>query len=125
MLNLSSHWFALRRFAPQPFPPNSTRRWYNMNSFLTQGPEWISPTYLRLVLTQAEKEGYSVFVVRRASGNQLKEGEGWKDGGVGALPECEADRIAVVLGEPSGRGKETTGPGPSAASSESPIMMSF
>jgi ataxin-3 len=96
-----------------------------MNSFLTQGPEWISPTYLRLVLIQAEKEGYSVFVVRRASGNQLKEGEGWNDGGVGALPECEADRIAVALGEPSGRGKESTGPGPSTASSESRLIMSL
>ena len=80
-----------------------------MNSFLPGGPEWISPTYLRMVLEQAEKEGYSVFVVRKArheggEGTGSGEGQGWTDGGIGVLPECIADRMALQLGEPSGRG---------------------
>nr|XP_018260941.1 ataxin-3 [Kwoniella dejecticola CBS 10117]OBR83099.1 ataxin-3 [Kwoniella dejecticola CBS 10117] len=107
ILNLSSHWFPLRRFST--FPPDHTaiKRWYNLNSFLPQ-PEWISPTYLRLVLTQAEEEGYSVFVVRKGTqgtkeGENAGEGEGWQDGGIGVLPECLADTMAVELGEPVGR----------------------
>ncbi|RXK36993.1 hypothetical protein M231_05757 [Tremella mesenterica] len=103
ILNLSSHWFSLRRFS-------TTKRWYNLNSFLPEGPEWISPTYLRLVLTQAEKEGYSVFCVRR-SAEGLAEGEGWGDGGVAHLPESPADAMALQLGEPTGRtGGASTNP---------------
>ena len=57
-----------------------------------------------MVLTQAEEEGYSVFVIRKAGEEATaKEGQGWVDGGIGILPECEADRIAVALGEPVGR----------------------
>lgn len=61
-----------------------------------------------MVLTQAEQEGYSVFVVRRTgkgTGEEgdMSEGEGWGDGGVGRLPECLADTMAVELGEPVGR----------------------
>lgn len=86
-----------------------------MNSFLPGGPEWISPTYLRMVLEQAEKEGYSVFVVRKAKheggeGTGSGEGQGWTDGGIGVLPECIADRMALQLGEPSGRGGATPAP---------------
>ncbi|RSH91822.1 hypothetical protein EHS25_009192 [Saitozyma podzolica] len=109
ILNLSQHWLPLRRFSPDPPHTSATKRWYNLNSFLPNGPEWISPTYLRLVLTQAEEEGYSVFVVRRAGGGpegmdmDMDEGAGWGDGGVGVLPECLADRMAVELGEPVGR----------------------
>jgi ataxin-3 len=75
-----------------------------MNSFLPQ-PEWISPTYLRMVLEQAEKEGYSVFVVRKASGGDAGDGEGvgWTDGGVAQMPDSLADTMAVELGEPVGR----------------------
>jgi ataxin-3 len=62
-----------------------------------------------MVLEQAEKEGYSVFVVRKArheggEGTGSGEGQGWTDGGIGVLPECIADRMALQLGEPSGRG---------------------
>lgn len=57
-----------------------------------------------MVLVQAEQEGYSVFVVRKASKRIDKEGKGWSDGGIGVLPECVADRMAVELGEPAGRG---------------------
>ncbi|WWC91646.1 uncharacterized protein L201_006592 [Kwoniella dendrophila CBS 6074] len=108
ILNLSSHWFPLRRFSTYPPSKSANKRWYNLNSFLNQ-PEWISPTYLRLVLTQAEQEGYSVFVVRKnVNGNGTtaandEEGQGWKDGGIGILPECLADTMAIELGEPVGR----------------------
>lgn len=64
-----------------------------------------------MFLTQAEQEGYSVFVVRRASASdgpdagaaQMMEGQGWGDGGIARLPECGADMAAVDLGEPVGR----------------------
>ncbi|WWC94749.1 hypothetical protein V866_001597 [Kwoniella sp. B9012] len=107
ILNLSSHWFPLRRFSTYPPHSSATKRWYNLNSFLPQ-PEWISPTYLRMVLTQAEQEGYSVFVVRKTvvgtrEGEDAGEGQGWQDGGIGVLPECMADTMAVELGEPVGR----------------------
>lgn len=107
-MHLSSHWIPLRRFAPADAPPSANKRWYNLNSFLPGGPEWISPTYLQLVLQQAEQEGYSVFVVRRAGdsgrdGLDFGEGSGWGDGGIGRLPECLADRMAVELGEPVSR----------------------
>lgn len=111
ILHLAQHWLPLRRFAPSPPHVSAVKRWYNLNSFLG-APEWISPTYLKMVLTQAEQEGYSVFVVRRAgtasTGDKGKEtdmieGEGWGDGGVGVLPECLADTMAVELGEPVGR----------------------
>ncbi|OCF38314.1 ataxin-3, partial [Kwoniella heveanensis CBS 569] len=117
ILNLSSHWLPLRRFAPNPPHSAATKRWYNLNSFHTT-PQWISPTYLRLFLTQAEQEGYSVFVVRKArsgtaEGQDAGEGQGWEDGGVAQLPECLADQMAVELGEPVGRGGpvSTTGSG--------------
>jgi ataxin-3 len=65
-----------------------------------------------MVLEQAEKEGYSVFVVRKAKkegeGSGIGEGKGWTDGGIGVLPECIADRMALQLGEPSGRGGAAT-----------------
>nr|XP_019010271.1 ataxin-3 [Kwoniella pini CBS 10737]OCF49052.1 ataxin-3 [Kwoniella pini CBS 10737] len=107
ILNLSSHWFPLRRFSTFPPDHTATKRWYNLNSFFPQ-PEWISPTYLRLVLTQAEEEGYSVFVVRKRTqgtkeGENAGEGQGWQDGGIAVLPECLADTMAVELGEPVGR----------------------
>ncbi|BEJ13536.1 hypothetical protein CspHIS471_0307100 [Cutaneotrichosporon sp. HIS471] len=102
ILNLDSHWFAIRRFG-------SYTRWYNLNSFLER-PEWISPTYLHMVLKQAEDEGYSVFVIRRAgegAGQDASvdpgEAHGWGDGGVGEFPGSAADQIALELGEVSSR----------------------
>jgi ataxin-3 len=102
ILHLDNHWLPLRKFG-------STKRWYNLNSFLPQ-PEWISNTYLALVLQQAEKEGYSVFVVRSNSKAwEVAESAGYmgdtpQDEGVGALPDCEADRVALGLNDPTGRG---------------------
>ncbi|CCA66347.1 hypothetical protein PIIN_00033 [Serendipita indica DSM 11827] len=65
ILNLELHWFTLRRFGPAE--ADVTRdpgegHWFNLNSFLEE-PEWVSKTYLGMVLQQAETEGYSVFVV--------------------------------------------------------------
>jgi ataxin-3 len=42
---------------------------------------------------------------------EMDEGAGWGDGGVGVLPECLADRMAVELGEPVGRTGATGAPG--------------
>ena len=49
-----------------------------------------------------------MFVIRKAGMSEsedveTEEGLGWGDGGVGVLPECMADRMAVELGEPVGR----------------------
>lgn len=103
ILNLASHWFTLRRFG-------YSTRWYNLNSFLPE-PQWISPTYLDMVLKQAEAEGYSVFVVRQAgpgAGEEAVEdpgeGKGWQDSGVGVMPESAADAMALELGEVKRRG---------------------
>lgn len=129
ILNLSQHWLPLRRFSLDPHAPTAKKRWYNLNSFLPNGPEWISPTYLQMVLEQAEKEGYSVFVVRKArkeggEGMSAGEGQGWTDGGIGVLPESIADRMALELGPPSGRGGVVQSPSGSASGSEckSPIF---
>ena len=61
ILNLELHWFALRRFGPAQ--ADATRdpgegHWFNLNSFLSE-PEWVSKTYLGMVLQQAELEGES------------------------------------------------------------------
>lgn len=43
-------------------------------------------------MSQAEEEGYSVFVVR------MKRDQAGGGGGVGVLPECEADLMGLELG---------------------------
>jgi ataxin-3 len=70
-----------------------------------------------MVLSQAEEEGYSVFCVRKSTQGRKGEdnnveGVGWEDGGAGVLPESEADRLALVLGEPVSR---TGASGPESA----------
>ncbi|KAG9056950.1 hypothetical protein FS842_009073 [Serendipita sp. 407] len=65
ILNLEQHWFTIRRFGPADPDPSKDKgvgHWFNLNSFLPK-PEWVSRTYLGMVLQQAENEGYSVFVV--------------------------------------------------------------
>lgn len=59
ILNLDEHWFTLRRFGPaepdlSKDPGNG--HWFNLNSCI-QEPEWVSRTYLGMVLQQAETEG--------------------------------------------------------------------
>lgn len=102
ILNLQNHWFTLRRF-------KFNSRWYNLNSFLPQ-PEWISPTYLQLVLAQAEAEGYHVFVIRKAGAGagenaEIDPGEaaGWGDGGVADFPSSGADLMVEDMGHARGR----------------------
>merc|ERR1712224_460077 len=52
--NLQNHWFAIRRLGAQ---------WFNLNSMKSQA-EFISDTYLSLLLAQLQTEGYSIFIVR-------------------------------------------------------------
>ncbi|KAH7108262.1 Josephin-domain-containing protein [Auriculariales sp. MPI-PUGE-AT-0066] len=87
ILNLELHWFALRRFGP--LIPADNGHWFNLNSFLPQ-PEWVSRTYLGLVLQQAEQEGYSVFVVTRVDPSSDA-----------ALARTDADEVAATLPQPT------------------------
>ncbi|CED82006.1 Ataxin 3/Josephin [Phaffia rhodozyma] len=87
ILNLDSHWFTLRRFGGRK------DRWYNLNSFFSQ-PAWVSPTYLTMVLNQAESEGYSVFVVRPRSSASSSSSSSIQSE---FLESSAADRFAVSL----------------------------
>ncbi|TPX69987.1 hypothetical protein SpCBS45565_g02016 [Spizellomyces sp. 'palustris'] len=61
--NLQEHWFTLRQFGGSPKRYHLRRTsWYNLNSVF-DGPEYVSETYLGLLLAQLENEGYSIFVV--------------------------------------------------------------
>ncbi|KAI0266700.1 Josephin-domain-containing protein [Gloeopeniophorella convolvens] len=83
ILNYEHHWFTLRRFGAA----EGAGHWFNLNSFLDQ-PEWVSKTYLGMVLQQAEAEGYSVFVVLPTDPDH-------------PLPQSEADVVATTLPEPT------------------------
>ncbi|KAJ3188784.1 Ataxin-3 [Gaertneriomyces sp. JEL0708] len=74
--NLQEHWFSLRKFG------GSARRWYNLNSAFNE-PEYVSETYLGLLLAQLTNEGYSIFVVS------------------GVLPQSEGDVYAQTSPVPS------------------------
>ncbi|CAJ0768866.1 2926_t:CDS:2 [Entrophospora sp. SA101] len=67
--------FTLRKFG------GLRARWYNLDSLL-KGPEWISPTYLGMLLNQLENNGYSIFVIK------------------GDLPISQADENASKLPDP-------------------------
>ncbi|KAG8779727.1 hypothetical protein FRC12_023886 [Ceratobasidium sp. 428] len=84
VLNLEQHWFTLRRFGHK----HGKGFWFNLNSFLS-APEWVGSTYLGMVLEQAEREGYSVFVVRPADASNPEHG----------LPDTEADLLAETLND--------------------------
>ncbi|PVG00394.1 Josephin-domain-containing protein [Serendipita vermifera] len=93
ILNLEEHWFTLRRFGPadpDPTKDPGAGHWFNLNSFLPE-PEWVSKTYLGMMLQQAEAEGYSVFVVSQINPNDPI-----------ALPRTEADELATVTPEITG-----------------------
>jgi ataxin-3 len=72
ILNLEEHWFTLRRFGPAE-PDLSADpgigHWFNLNSCVDR-VEWVSRTYLGMVLQQAEAEGPNPFsyVGRRIEG---------------------------------------------------------
>jgi ataxin-3 len=95
ILNYEQHWYTLRRFGEMSTQPGANPgqgHWFNLNSSL-DSPEWISKTYLGMVLQQAEQDGYSVFVV-----TQLDPSEPL------ALPRTDADEIASTLPEPTSSG---------------------
>jgi Ataxin-3 len=48
------HWYTIRKIAFY---------WFNLNSLLKQ-PELISDTYLSMLLSQLENDGYSIFIVK-------------------------------------------------------------
>ncbi|KAF7321298.1 Josephin domain-containing protein [Mycena kentingensis (nom. inval.)] len=79
ILNYEQHWFALRRFGSH---------WFNLNSFVAK-PEWVSKTYLGMVLQQAEADGYSVFVVTPL------------DESTAELPHTLADDLGETIPEPT------------------------
>ncbi|RUS16564.1 ataxin-3-like protein [Endogone sp. FLAS-F59071] len=81
--NLQEHWYTLRRFAVPT-------RWYNLNSTLKE-PQWISGTYLGMMLQQIKAEGYSIFVIR------------------GTLPQSNADKLAATLPPPTTLRAHTAG----------------
>ena len=56
ILNLEQHWFTLRSFGDHAAQGQGHTHWFNLNSFL-QRPEWVSKTYLGMMLQQAESEG--------------------------------------------------------------------
>lgn len=102
ILNLSQHWFPLRKFA-------SSKRWYNLNSF-NDAPQHVSELYLGLTLNQAETEGYSVFVLR-----PLTEGSSSSES---ILHTSRADRVAGQLGGSGSAGSSAfAGEGRSTGSS--------
>ncbi|KLO19447.1 Josephin-domain-containing protein [Schizopora paradoxa] len=91
VLNLQQHWFTLRRFgsASSDFTQDAGEgHWFNLNSTLLK-PQWISKTYLGMVLQQSEDEGYSVFAVVQANPDQDL-----------VLQRTEADIIAATIPEP-------------------------
>ncbi|TFY72226.1 hypothetical protein EVG20_g798 [Dentipellis fragilis] len=93
ILNLNQHWFTLRRFgdaSPQIALDQGNGHWFNLNSFL-DAPEWVSKTYLGMVLQQAESEGYSVFAVTQSNPDAPL-----------ALPRTQADEVAATLPDPAG-----------------------
>jgi ataxin-3 len=109
ILNLEQHWYTLRRFGIVDHDDgNGHGHWFNLNSFLPL-PEWVSRTYLGMVLQQAETEGewfskiaitrltrpiailgYSVFAVTAADSSHAL-----------AVPRTEADDIAATLPDPT------------------------
>ena len=67
VLNFEEHWFTLRRFGaaePDLSKDPGVGHWFNLNSCIPE-PEWVSRTYLGMVLQQAETEGVHIsFAVR-------------------------------------------------------------
>ena len=52
ILNCDQHWFTLRRFGVS----DGVGPWFNLDSSLER-PEWVSETYLAVLLQQAEADG--------------------------------------------------------------------
>ncbi|KAI0045286.1 Josephin-domain-containing protein [Auriscalpium vulgare] len=98
ILNLNQHWFSLRRFgdaSPDIDADAGNGHWFNLNSFL-DAPEWVSRTYLGMVLQQAEAEGYSVFAITQTDPSAPL-----------ALTRTDADHVASTLPEPTSAAPRT------------------
>ncbi|KAF8840871.1 hypothetical protein BDN67DRAFT_967930 [Paxillus ammoniavirescens] len=80
LLNRDQHWCPLRRFGHSA----ENCRWFKLDSD-HPSPQWISKTDLGTFLQQAERDGYSIFVVVPI------------DPG-GGLPRTDADDFASALG---------------------------
>lgn len=76
ILNLEEHWFTLRRFGdanPVIDLDEGQGIWFDLNSFL-KSPQWISRTYLGMLIQQLEAEGvYSVLLVHPVSNANYKD----------------------------------------------------
>jgi len=68
ILNSHQHWFTIRKFGEY---------WYNLNSTLPE-PQFVSNTFLGMLLAQHQNDGYFVFVVR------------------GEFPSSQADQMALI-----------------------------
>lgn len=53
--NLQSHWFTIRKI---------NDKWFNFNSLLKDGPDYVSDFYLNAYLAQLRGEGWRIFIVR-------------------------------------------------------------
>ncbi|KAF8844289.1 Josephin-domain-containing protein [Paxillus ammoniavirescens] len=89
VLNHDQHWYTLRRFGHLA----ENFHWFNLDSS-RPSPQWISKTYLGMFLQQAERDGYSVFVIVP------------NDPEV-PLPHTDADDLASTLPEPSSASSAT------------------
>lgn len=66
--NFKEHWYSIRKFAGT--------YWFNLNS-LFKKPQYVSDTYLSVLLAQLVTDGYSIFIVN------------------GNLPQCQADDTLI------------------------------
>ncbi|KAI9458551.1 Josephin-domain-containing protein [Russula earlei] len=102
ILNCDQHWFTLRKFGD----PDGVGPWFNLNSSIDR-PDWVSETYLGILLQQAEADGYSVFVVVPIDPDH-------------PLPQADADVFAAALSPPaSSRSQHSS----TAHSSESSVVL--
>ena len=53
--NLQSHWFTIKKVGGH---------WWNLNSLLENGPEYVGEVYLSAFLETLVQEGYSIFLIR-------------------------------------------------------------
>ncbi|KIK92257.1 hypothetical protein PAXRUDRAFT_830120 [Paxillus rubicundulus Ve08.2h10] len=93
LLNRDQHWCPLRRFGHSA----ENCRWFKLDSD-HPSPQWISKTDLGILLQQAERDGYTIFVVV-----PIEPG--------GGLPRTDADDFASTLEpEPSAASPASASP---------------
>jgi len=129
ILNLDEHWFTLRRFGPAESDLSQDPgigHWFNLNSCIP-AVEWISRTYLGMVLQQAEAEGLDVVyffhltILRNRVGYSVFAVTQIDPLAPLALPRTKADELASQISEITNASNSistarTAVPGPSEAS---------